>query len=163
MSRIKLTAAGALAALGFLSSVPAFAGGPLLAPWALGHVIGAAARLAALPFIVASATQPVQGYQAPPAYGPTGYYAPPSYYPSAAYSAAPAYLPPYAYRGPQGYYLAPMPRHYPGVGYRGAYFGAPGRPFSQLHRGYSVPGMRYSASHGGQVFGRTRGYAGRHW
>jgi hypothetical protein len=143
VSQISLAAIGA-AALLCVSIRPAAAAGPLLlAPFALGHVIGAAARLATLPLTVASAalsqSQPAE-YAGAPAYGGSaGYYAGPNYY-----VRAPAY-----YSAPQVYYR-------PG-------FSSPrtlSRPYEQS-RGYYAPRARYSGSYGPQSSYRSRGFAYR--
>jgi hypothetical protein len=69
-----------IASFAFLPLTPAAAAGPLLIPWAVGHVIGAAARLATLPFVVASAASA----GAPPAYAGA-----PAYPPAPNYNAVP--------------------------------------------------------------------------
>ena len=79
-------AAAATAAFLCLPTRPAAASPLLFAPWALGHVIGAAARLATLPLVAASAAisaaQPAAPYPPSPGYygRPAGYIAPPNYY-----------------------------------------------------------------------------------
>jgi hypothetical protein len=167
MPKLKLTAISAIAvALASLIAAPAAVAGPWLAPWALGHVIGAAARLAALPIIAASAAssagQPPPVTPAPYAYG-AGYAPPPVGYPSAGYYGPPAYyVPPPAYYAPSpvGYYGGP--RYYPAAAYRNpAPYGAMPRP--QSFPRYSVAGMRYSGAYGGAIFSRSRGFAHRRW
>jgi hypothetical protein len=115
-------ASAATAALVCLPITPAAAAGPLFfAPWALGHVIGVAARLATLPLALASAAasagQPLAPY--PPTRGyygaPPGYYAPPNYYarPPGYYARPPGYYPaPQAYYRPALAYARPMPQFY---------------------------------------------------
>ena len=78
----QIARAAIVTALLCVPMAPAMAAGPLLfAPWLLGgHVLGAVARLATLPLVVASAVT-----SAPPpavAYSPPGgYYGQPTYYP----------------------------------------------------------------------------------
>jgi hypothetical protein len=137
-------AAAATAALLCLPITPAAAAGPLLfAPWALGHVILAGARLATLPLVAvsaaASAAQPPAPYPPAPGYygGPAGYYPPPNYYAR----------PPVYYSPPAGYYPAPQASYRPAVAY------AP--PMPQLYsqpRGYYPARMPYSGSYGARVF-----------
>lgn len=175
MFRFKLTVlSAATATLAWMPSSPAAAAGPLLVPWAVGHLIGAAARLAAVP-LIAGSTMRAQGppsaeaasYNVSPGYyASAGYYAfpgnsPPGYYGSPAYfSPPPYYIPPRpagAYYGwPQHTYPAPAP------GYRGpAPYLRPMPQFPEPRRGYSAPGMRYSGTYGGQVFGPSRAFAHR--
>ena len=144
-------AVAATAALLCLPITPAAAAGPLLlAPWILGHVIGAGVRLATLPLVAASSAVAAGQSQAPypptPGYyGPPGYYAPPNYYarPPVNY-APPAYYPaPQAYYRPVLAYVPPMPRFY-----------AP-------TRGYYAPRASHSGSYGAQVFYRSGGFAYR--
>jgi hypothetical protein len=143
VSQISLAALGT-AALLCASIRPAEAAGPLLlAPFALGHVIGAAARLATLPLAVASAalseSQPAE-YPGAPAYGGSaGYYARPNYY-----ARAPAY-----YTAPQVYYRPDL-----------SYPRPLSRPYEQS-RGYYAPRARYSGSYGPQSSYRSRGFAYR--
>lgn len=167
MGTIKRTAllVAGFATFAFLPLTPAAAAGPLLLPWAVGHVIGAAARLATLPLVVASAA----GAGAPPAYAgapayaaaptynavPAGYYAPPGYY------RQPGYAPAGYYGAPTPYYLAP--RYLPASTYRPAAFAGSWSRYPEPHRGYSAAGMRYAGSYGGQGFGRSRGFAYRRW
>jgi hypothetical protein len=165
MRTIKLTALAAITAiLACLPLTPAAAAGPLFIPWAVGHVIGAAARLATLPLVVASAASA----GAPPAYAaappypvtpgyngvPGAYYAPPVYYRQPGWYAPPGY---YGARTP--YYSEPRysaaPAYHP-------WAGAWGR-FPEPRRGYSAPGMRYAGSYGGPGFGRSRGFTYRRW
>jgi hypothetical protein len=147
-------AAAAAVTLFCLPVAPAVAGGPLLfAPWALGHIIVAGARLATLPLVmasaVASAAQPPAQYPQAPGYygGPAGNYAPPNYY-----ARPSAYYPP-----PPGYYPAPQAYYRPAVAY------AP--PMPQLYaqpRGYYSTRMPYSGSYGAQgFFHQSGGFAHR--
>jgi hypothetical protein len=165
MRTIKRTALlfGVTATFALLPLTPAAAAGPLLLPWAVGHVIGAAARLATLPLVVASAASAgaPPAYAGAPAYGaapgystvPGSYYAPPVYY------RQPGYAPAGYYAAPTPYYLAPR---YPGAAvYRPAGFGGSWNRYPEFHRGYSAPGMRYAGSYGGQAFGRSRGFSYR--
>jgi hypothetical protein len=148
-----VVAAAATAVLLCLPLTPAAAAGPLLfAPWALGHVIGAAARLATLPLVVASAAasavQPQAPYPPSPGYyvGPPGYYAPPNYYarPPVYYAPRPGYYPaPQAYYRPALAYAPPMPQVY-------------AQP-----RGYDASRTSYSGSSGAQAFYRSGGFAYR--
>jgi len=168
MGTIKRTALllGATASFAFLPLTPAAAAGPLLVPWALGHVIGAAARLATLPLVVASAAS--AGVLSPYAAAPAYYAAAPNYnaVPGAYYYAPPYYRQPgYA---PTGYYAAPAPYYaaarYPiAQVYRPATFAGSWGRYPEAHRGYSAAGMRYAGSYGGQVFGRSRGFSYRRW
>jgi hypothetical protein len=130
----------ALTATLLLPTTPAAAAGPwIFAPWALGHVIGAAARLATLPLAIASAAanaqQPAAPYPAGPGYygAPGSYYGPPNYYarpPAAYYAQPPGYYPaPQAYYRPALAYAPPMQRFYAQP--RG-YYGSYGAQF--LHR-----------------------------
>ena len=136
----QIARAAIVTALLCVPMAPAMAAGPLLfAPWLLGdHVLGAVARLATLPLVVASAAT-----SAPPpavAYSPPGgYYGQPAYYPppSAYYGASQAYYP-----GTVSYpYSAPR------------YYGPP--------RGYYAPASRYSGYYGAQASYRSRGYSYR--
>jgi len=145
-------AATATAALLWLPVKPAAANPLFFAPWVLGHVIVAGARLAALPLVAASAA--ASALQAPAQYPPTpGYYggptdtAPPDYYPR-----APAYYPP-----SPGYYPAPQAYYRPAVAY------APPIPqFYAQPRGYYRARMPYSGSYGARVFSRqAAGFAYR--
>ena len=179
MPKFKLPAVSAVAAaLASLTAAPAAVAGPWLAPWALGHLIGAAARLASLPIVAASvassAGQPPPpvapapygaGYAATPAgYAAAGYYAPPAYYvPQPAYYVPqPAYyVPPPAYYAPSLAYYRGVPRYYAASAYRSP---APYRgtvPLPEPFPRYSVAGMRYSGSYGGAVFSRSRGLTHR--
>ena len=166
MRTIRQTALAAVTVttLACLPITPAAAAGPLFIPWAVGHVIGAAARLATLPLVIASAATA----GAPPAYGAaTAYAAAPGYNTvSGAYYAPPMYYRQPGWSVPPGYYAAPTP-YYPEPRYSAAPFyrpsaGAWGR-FPEARRGYSAPGMRYAGSHGGQIFGRSRGFSSRRW
>jgi hypothetical protein len=164
MLKLKLTAAAAVATtLASLPAAPPAVAGPWLAPWALGHVIGAAARLATLPIVIASAassaTQPPppvtpapysMGY-APPPFAPPGYYGSPAYY-------AP---PPTYYSGPV-FYPGGGQRYYSTSAYRMPvpYLGGVRMPES--FQRYSVAGMRYSGAYG-EGFSRSRGFAHRRW
>jgi hypothetical protein len=160
---------GATATFAFLPLTPAAAAGPLLVPWAIGHVIGAAARLATLPLVVASAASAgVPGpYAGAPAYAPNYNAVPGSYYPPPYYR-QPGYAPSAYYAAPAPYYAAPVPYYaaprYPiAQVYRPATFAGSWGRYPEPHRGYSAPGMRYAGSHGGQVFGRSRGFSYRRW
>jgi hypothetical protein len=142
MRAVKQIARAAIAtALLCVPTAPAMAAGPLLfAPWLLGgHVLGAVARLATLPLVVASAVM-----SAPPpavAYSPPGgYYGQPAYYPPAPtyYGTSRAYYPPVM---SYPYYSAP------------GYYGPP--------RGYYAPVTRYSGYYGAQASYRSRGYSYR--
>jgi hypothetical protein len=157
-----------IASFAFLPLTPAAAAGPLLIPWAVGHVIGAAARLATLPFVVASAASA----GAPPAHaGAPAYYpsapnynaVPGSYYGPPVYYRQPGYAPAGYYAAPTPYYLAPhylAPRYPVAPVYRPAAFTGSWNRYPESHRGYSAPGMRYAGSYGGQVFGgRSRGFS----
>jgi hypothetical protein len=122
-----------------MPATQAVAAGPLLfAPWVLGgQVLGAVARLATLPLVIASAALSVP----PPGvdYSPAGNYAPPTYYPR-----TPAYYgAPQAYYAPSLSYAYPTPRFY-------------GQP-----RGYYAPVPRYSGYYGAQASYRSRGYSYR--
>jgi hypothetical protein len=141
--------------------MPVAAAGPLLVPWAVGHLIGAAVQLATLPLIVASAAVSSVGEPPPPYYGAPSYNeVPPAYYPP------PGYYSPPTYYQPAGFYASPGPYHSasrygaPPVYYApaGSHSGFPGAP-----HGYSVAGMRYSAPYGAQVFRRSGGYTHRRW
>jgi hypothetical protein len=155
MPKLKLTAlAAATVTLACLPLTPAVAGVPLLAPWAVGHLVGAAVRLATLPIAITSAASAAA--QQPPVapgayYGPIAYYPTPEYYPQRGYYAPPASY----YGGWQHYYSAPS--HYA----RPAYV-EPLR-FQPPHGGYYSPSMRYSASYGRPVFNGSRGIANRRW
>jgi len=124
-------AAAASAGLVCLPITPAAAGPLLFAPWALGHVVGVAARLATLPLVLASAAASAGQPQAP--YPPTpGYYGgpPPGYYPPPNYYAGP----PGYYTRPPGYYPAPQAYYRPALAYA--------RPMPQFYaqpRGYYAP------------------------
>ena len=148
----KVFPAAAIAGLLCLPITPAAAGPLLFAPWALGHVIGAAATLATLPLVVASAVlsaqQPPAEYSPTPGYygGPAGYYAPPNYY-----ARPPAY-----YAQPPGYYSAPQPYYQPALAY------APPMPrFYAPPRGYYTPRAPYYGSYGAHVYQRSGGFAYR--
>lgn len=162
MPKLKLTVTAVATALILLPAAPTAVAGPWLAPWVLGHVVGAAARLATLPIVAASAitsaAQPppsVPPYQAayapaPVGYASAGYYGPPAYY-----------VPPAYYTPPVGYYGSP-PRYYPVSPYRAGapYVGAVPRP--EPFPRYSAAGMRYADSYGrAAVFSRSRGFAYR--
>jgi hypothetical protein len=164
MRTMKRTALAAVTVtLACVPLTPAAAAGPLLLPWAVGHVIGAAARLATLPLAVASAASA----SAPPAYAAGPAYAAASGYNTVpgAYYASPGY-----YRQPGGYaryYAAPAPYYFaPRYSaaapiYRSAAFSGPWARFPDSRRGYSAPGMRYAGAYGGQHFGRSRGFSYR--
>jgi hypothetical protein len=183
----KVFAATATAVLLCLPITPAAASPLFFAPWALGHVIVAAARLATLPLVVASevasAQQPQAPYPSTPGYygGPAPYYAqsnynarPPAYYPQppAYYPQPPAYYPqPPAYYGqapayygqPSGYYAQPS-RYYaaPQAYYRPAL--AYARPMPQFYaqpRGFYAPRTPYSGSYGAGGFRRSGGFSYR--
>lgn len=166
MHRFKLTAlAAATATVACVPLTPAAAAGPLIVPWALGHLIGAAARLATLPIIAASAASSA-GPPVPPVgsgtyYASPGYYAPPAYYGSAGYYAPRGYASPGYYSG--AYNGSPQ-RYYPASAYRGPapYVGAMQR-YPAPNRGYYAPAMRYSGSYGGPGFSRSRGFTYRRW
>jgi len=153
MPKLKLTAVAVLTATASLLTAPAVAG-PWLAPWALGHVIGAAARLATRPIIAASAAsaagqpRPVPlpyGTPAPVQYAAAGYYGPP------------AYGPPPAYYAPRfGYYGVPPVSVYRS---RSPYVAA----MPLLSSRYSAAGMRYSGAYGRAAFSPSRGFAYRRW
>ena len=157
MPRLKLTNVAAVAVvLAWLPAAPALAG-PWLAPWAVGHVIGAALRLATLPLI--SARQPPPATPAPYWTGPA---APPVRDPPAGYYGPPAYYaPPPAYNiPPVGYYGSPQ-RYYPPLANRIPYLRS--MPLPATFARYSAAGMRYSGRHGGALFNRSRGFAYRRW
>jgi len=165
MPKFKLPAVFAVAAvLASLTASPAAVAGPWLAPWALGQVIGAAARLAALPIIAASAAN--SAGQPPPPVAPApygaGYAAAPAGYAAAGYYAPPAYyVPPPAYYAPSLAYYGGAPRYYAASAYRSP---APYRgtvPLPESFSRYSVAGMRYSGSYGGAAFSRSRGLTHR--
>jgi hypothetical protein len=167
MFRFKLTVlSAATAILAWMPPSPAAAAGPLLVPWAVGHLIGAAARLAAVPFIAGSTMRA----QAPPSAEAASYYASPGYYVSSGYSPRGYYASP-AYSSPPPYYVPPRTAgayhgwpqyYYPALGYRGpAPYLRPMPQFPDPRRGYSAPGMRYSGPYGGQVFGPSRAFAHR--
>jgi len=155
MPRLKQTvfAAAATAALLWLPVKPAAANPLFFAPWVLGRVIVAGARLATLPLVAASAAaselqSPAQYPAAPGYYGePTGYPAPPNYYPR-----PPAYYPP-----PPGYYPAPQAYYRPAVAY------APPMPQRYAQpRGYYRARMPYSGSYGARAsFHQAAGFARR--
>jgi annexin A7/11 len=156
--RAALALAGC-AALVALPVTPAVAAGPLLiAPFALGHVLGTIARLATLPLIAAAQMQPPEAYpQAPGNYPPQqGYYAAPQ-----------GYYPPQQgyYPAPQGYYPAP-PVYYqpaPAYGYARAYGypPAPPRYYYGPPRGDYAPYARYAGSYGPHFAYRPGGYGYR--
>jgi hypothetical protein len=169
MLRLKLTVLSATTALlAWTPFSPAVAAGPLLVPWAVGHLVGAAARLAAVPLIASSAMSAAGA--APPPAGLPPYYASPAYYGSPAYS-LPGYYASAEYSPPQRFYASPAPYgayygwrqpYYAPPIYRGpAHSVGPMQRFSQPARGYSAPGMRYSGSYGRQIFGSSRAFA--HW
>ena len=144
MARLKSTAlAGvALAAMTWVPSAPAVAGGPLLfAPWALSHIVAPFLLGAAL-----SSLQPPAPYPAAPGYygGPAAYYSP-------AYVQRPGYYAPPAPYYPRGYY-----GHTPS--YRPAFPG--GYP---LPRGAYPQRLPYHASYGGNQAYRSGGYGHRGW
>jgi hypothetical protein len=148
-------AAAATAALLCIPAKPAAAAGPLLfAPFALAHVIGAVATLAAVSAAYgAQQPAPAPGYGA----GPDGYYAPPAYAPPA--YAAPAYAPP-VYAPPAGYYPAPQAYYRPAP--RAYYlpspsYAVPMQRFYQQPRGYYAPRVRYSGSYGAHLSYRSGG------
>jgi hypothetical protein len=129
-----------------LPITPAAAAGPwIFAPWALGHVIGAAARLATLPLAIASAAtypqQPVAPYPTGPGYygAPGGYYGPPNYYAQ-----------------PPGYYPAPQAYYRPALAYA-----PPMQRFYAQPRGYYAPSTPYSGSYGAQFLHRSGGFTYR--
>lgn len=142
-----VVAAAATAALLCLPVAPAQAAGPLIfAPWALGHIILAGARLATLPLLIvasaaAAAEQPPAQYAPTPGYygGPPGYSAPPPNY----------------YAPPQGYYPAPQGYYRPAVAYA-----PPMQQFYGQPRGYYSPRMPYSGSYGARVFSHQPGRSG---
>jgi hypothetical protein len=145
-------AAAATAALLCLPVATAAAGPLLFAPWVLGHIILAGARLATLPLVVASAAISAEQQPAPypptPGYygGPAGSYAPPNYY-----ARPPAYYPP-----PPGYYPASQAYYRPALAY------APAMPqFYAQPRGYYAPRMPYSGSYGARAFHQSGGFAYR--
>ena len=136
-----------------LPIAPAAAAGPwIFAPWALGHVIGAAARLATLPLAIASATtypqQAATPYPAGPGYygAPGAYYGPPNYY------ARPAAY----YAQPPGYYPAPQAYYRPALAYA-----PPMQRFYAQARGYYAPPAPYSGSYGAQFMHRSGGFTYR--
>jgi hypothetical protein len=131
---------------------PAAAAGPLLiAPLLLGHVIGAMARVAALPFVAASsrAWQQAPAYAAASGYdrAPPGYYhAPSNYYAQPPVSYVPAsryYAGPQSYFRPAPSYAQAMPRYYPPA------------------RGDYAPRARYSGAYGAHVPYRSNGFVYR--
>jgi hypothetical protein len=142
----------ATAALACLPVTPAAAAVPLLfAPWAVGHILGAGARLATLPWVVASAAASAAQPQAPYPMN-RGYYAQPGYY------AAPNYYarPPAYYGTPQGYYAAPQAYYRPALAY------APAMPrYYSQPRGYYASRAPYPGSYGAQSFYRSGGFAYR--
>lgn len=155
MSNLKLTALAAVTVtLACLPLTPAAAAGPLLAPWAIGHLVGAAVRLATLPIAIVSAASVAA--QPPPA-APGAYYGPSTYYPPYGYYVQPAYHAPPAsyYGGWQHYYPAPI--HYAPPAYVEPWRSQP------PHRGYYSPSMRYSGSYGRPVFNGSRGIVSRRW
>lgn len=124
-------------ALAVLPATPAFAAGPLLfAPWAVGHVLGAMARLATLPLAVAAQIQPSPGY------APQGYYPPQQGY----------------YPAPQPYYAGP-PAYYPRAPVYG-YAPAMPRPYAPP-RGDYAPYARYAGSYAPHFSYRSGGYGYR--
>jgi hypothetical protein len=173
MAKLKLTAVAAIAAsLPWLTAAPAAVAGPWLVPWAVGHVIGAAARLATLPIMAAAAASSAGA--PPPPVTPAPYWAdapPPVRYPSPGYYGPPSYYaPPVAYYAPpQGYNAPPVtyygsPQHYyPVSAYRSPLPYLAGVPLHGPLPRYSVGGMRYSGPYGGSVFSRSRGRADRRW
>ena len=146
-------AATAIAGLLWIPITPAAAAGPLLfAPWALGHAIGAAARLATLPLVlasaVASAQQPPAQYPPASGYygGPAGYYAPPNYYAR----------PPADYAPPVEHYYAPQPYYRPALAYA--------RPMPSFYappRNYYAPRASSYGSYGAHVYPRSGSFAYR--
>ena len=162
MPTSKLTIlAAATAALAILPTTPAAAAGPLLAPWAVGQLIGAAVQLATLPIVVASAVVSSVSQPAPPYYpAPTYNEAPPAYCPP------PGYYSPPPYYQPAGYYSSPGPYHSASRhGAPSVYYAPAGSHsgFSGVFHGYSVAPMRYSAPYGAQGFRRSGGYTHRRW
>ena len=139
-----ISSAAAIGVLVIAPIKPAAAAAPLL-PWALGHAIGAAVRLATLPLAIASS---VASSQQPPA---SGYYGEPeNYYPQPNYYArAPGY-----YARPPGYYYAPQPYYRPALAY------APPMPrsYPQPHSYYAARAPYYG-SHGANVYPRSGGFA----
>jgi len=139
-------AAAATAALLCIPMKPAAAAGPLLfAPFALAHVLGAVATLAAATAAY-GAQQPPTGPAPGYAGGPGGYYAPPY--------GSPAYAP------PTGYYPAPQAYYRPAS--RAYYLPAPSyavpmQRFYQQPRGYYASRVRYSGSYGAHYSYRSGG------
>jgi hypothetical protein len=130
-------AMAAIAGLLFVPVTNAVAAGPLLfAPLVLGHVLGAAARLATLPLALTSAAASQQQTSYPPS---AGYYAPPNDYAR----------PPMYYPAPQAYY--PPVRSYAQTAPR--YYAPP--------RGYYAAPTRYSGYYGAQASYRSRGFSYR--
>jgi hypothetical protein len=138
-SKFAIVLATAATAVSGLQSAPAHAAGPLLfAPWALGHLLGAVARAAAVP-LVAGAAAASASYGAPVA----GYPPAPGYY----------YGPPVTYYRPATPYYAP-----PGNGGSAGYYAPPLTRWHQAPRGYyAAPRMRYSGLYGAQVRYRAAG------
>jgi hypothetical protein len=178
MRTIKLTAlAAATVTLASLPVTPAAAAGPLLVPWAVGHLIGAAARLAALPLVAASAASSAgpPAYAAAPRYSaggypPPAYYQQPAYYPQSVYYQQPVYFRPPAYYPAGGYYTARgtyygSSRYAPAPTYRSttAFMGQPGRFPESPRGGYSASGMRYAPAYGGHSFARAGSFTYRRW
>lgn len=142
------------------ASAPAASGPWLLAPWAVGHVIGAAARLATLPLVLASAAASVP-------YGP-GYYPRPDNSLAPYYSTAPTYYarPPYYASAPAYYprtpYYAGGPAYYPRAPYGGApYYGAASyRGGSSYNGGSSYYRSSYTNGYRGGRYTSYSGYRG---
>jgi hypothetical protein len=153
MAGLKQTVLVGAATAGLLCMpiTPAAAGPLLFVPWALGNAIGAAATLATLPLVVASAVASAQ--QPPAQYPPTsGYYGgPDSYAPPNYYARPPAY-----YAQPPGYYYGPQPYYRPALAY------APPMPhFYAPPRSYSSARTPYYGSYGAHVYPRSGGFADR--
>lgn len=144
-----ISSAAAIAVLLIAPIKPAAAAAPLL-PWALGHAIGAAVRLATLPLAIASSVAssqqpPAQYPSAPGYYGePENYYPPPNYY-----AGAPGY-----HAQPPGYYYAPQPYYRPALAYA-----PPTQRFYPQSHGYYAPRAPYYGSHGAHVYPRSGGFA----
>lgn len=166
MVKIKLVALAVLTVtLTCLPMTTAVAAGPLLAPWIVGRLVGAAVRLATLP-IVSAAAAGAAGQPPWPAspryYGSGDYYASPPYYQPPAYYPYPRYMP-QGYGAPAvSYYGGRQPHYYPGGVYR-APSGYAGPSRAPLGRGYYLPSVRYSGWHGRAVFGGSRGVGNRRW
>jgi hypothetical protein len=165
-SKFAMVLATAATAVAGLQSNPVHAAGPLLfAPWALGHLLGAAARAAAAPLVVGAAAAsasygaPAAGYPqgrgyyyGPGSYGPGYAASPPAYYPQA--------YPPPAYYAPAASYYRPAAPYYapPGNAGSAGYYGRPVTRWYQAPRGYyAAPRMRYSGLYGAQVRYRAAG------